>query len=117
MTPRETGEYWVKKMKLVPGFIDVGDPRYILRPEAIESVFILYRVTGDMRLQDVAWKMFQAIEKATRTDIAHAAVDDVRLATPEKSDRMESFWLAETLKYFYLMFSDPNLINLDNYLL
>jgi len=117
LTLRETGEYWVKKKGLVPGFIDVGDARYILRPEAIESVFILYRITGDMGLQNVAWKMFQAIEKATRTDIAHAAVIDVRLATPEKSDRMESFWLAETLKYFYLMFSDPNLINLDSYVL
>jgi mannosyl-oligosaccharide alpha-1,2-mannosidase len=30
---------------------------------------------------------------------------------------MESFWLAETLKYFYLLFSDPGLISLDDYVL
>jgi mannosyl-oligosaccharide alpha-1,2-mannosidase len=32
-----------------------------------------------------------------------------------KSDSMESFWTAENLKYFYLIFSDPSLISLDNY--
>jgi len=30
---------------------------------------------------------------------------------------MESFWLAETLKYFYLLFSEPNLVSLDDYVL
>lgn len=87
------------------------------RPEAIESVFILYRITGDRSLQDQAWKMFESIEKASRTEIAHAAVDDVRIEQPSHTDRMESFWLAETLKYFYLIFSEPDLISLDDYVL
>jgi mannosyl-oligosaccharide alpha-1,2-mannosidase len=30
---------------------------------------------------------------------------------------MESFWLSETLKYFYLIFSDVDLISLDEYVL
>lgn len=29
----------------------------------------------------------------------------------------QSFWLAETLKYFYLAFSPPDLISLDDYVL
>ena len=102
---------------LVPGFTDLGDNRYILRPEAIESIFILYRITGDVKYQDMAWKMFQAIDTATRTEIAHAAVADVRVANPQKSDRMESFWLAETLKYFYLVFSEPEVVDLDDWVL
>lgn len=61
--------------------------------------------------------MFQSIEKLSRTDIAHAAIDDVRTDQPSHSDRMESFWLAETLKYFYLIFSEPDLISLDEYVL
>ena len=28
------------------GFKNARDPRYILRPEAIESLFLLYRITG-----------------------------------------------------------------------
>jgi mannosyl-oligosaccharide alpha-1,2-mannosidase len=113
----ERGKSLVMKGYLFPGFTAHGDNRYILRPEAIESVFIMYRVTGDRKYQEIAWKMFQSIDTATRTLIAHAAVYDVRQAMPEKSDRMESFWLAETLKYFYLIFSEPSAVNLDEWVL
>jgi Glycosyl hydrolase family 47 len=87
------------------------------RPEAIESVFILYRITGDTAYQDIAWEMFESINNATRTDLANSAIDDVTQTSPVKGDRMESFWLAETLKYFYLIFSEPDLISLDDYVL
>ncbi|KAL2409270.1 Endoplasmic reticulum mannosyl-oligosaccharide 1,2-alpha-mannosidase [Exophiala dermatitidis] len=117
MGAAERGKYLAEKRMIFPGFTEHGDNRYILRPEAIESVFIMYRITGDVKLQDIAWKMFQSIDVATRTPIAHAAVHDVRYAKPEKSDRMESFWLAETLKYFYLIFSEPSLVNLDDWVL
>jgi mannosyl-oligosaccharide alpha-1,2-mannosidase len=35
----------------------------------------------------------------------------------EKEDYMESFWMAETLKYFYLCFADPELVGLDEWVL
>ncbi|KAL2162943.1 hypothetical protein VTH06DRAFT_6779 [Thermothelomyces fergusii] len=99
------------------GFVSMGDKRYLLRPEAIESVFVLYRITGRKDLLESAWKMFQAIEKHTKTPLANSAIWDVTVTegTPEHSDSMESFWLGETLKYFYLMFSEPDLISLDEY--
>ena len=103
--------------RLSPGFLAYDDSRYILRPEAIESVFIMYRITGDIKYQEAAWRMFQRIEKHTKTDIANAAIKDVSLKTPEKDDRMESFWMAETLKYFYAIFSEPDVLNLDQYVL
>ncbi|OQV02666.1 hypothetical protein CLAIMM_07822 [Cladophialophora immunda] len=115
MSAVDRGKKLVQQRRLFPGFTDHGDNRYILRPEAIESVFIMYRITGDPGYQDIAWKMFQSIQKATRTPIAHAAIHDVRHAEPGKSDRMESFWLAETLKYFYLVFSEPTLVSLDDW--
>ena len=86
-------------------------------PEAIESVYYLYRITGDRLYLDKAWDMFSAIRKITYTDIANAAVKDVTLETPEQTDRMESFWLAETLKYFFLIFSDPSVVSLDEFVL
>ena len=61
--------------------------------------------------------MFQAVESYTRTEIGHAAILDVTAAVPVLKDSMESFWLAETLKYFYLLFSEPNLISLDEWVL
>ncbi|KZM26119.1 calcium ion binding [Ascochyta rabiei] len=96
-------------------FSSVPDGRYILRPETIESVFYMYRITGERRYQDIAWDMFQAIENSTQTEFANAAIRDVMKNPPEKEDSMESFWMAETLKYFYLIFSDPSLVSLDDF--
>jgi mannosyl-oligosaccharide alpha-1,2-mannosidase len=103
--------------RLPKGFTSIGDTRYILRPEAIESVFILYRITGRADLLESAWEMFTAIDVATRTHLANAALEDITLTgeKPRQSDSMESFWLGETLKYFYLIFSEPDLISLDEY--
>ncbi|EZG02165.1 hypothetical protein H106_07738 [Trichophyton rubrum CBS 735.88] len=108
---------YVAEQGLMPGFVRIPDRRYILRPEAIESIFVLYRLTGDSSLLDRAWRMFDTIVKHTITDIAHAALDDCTIPKPTKSDRMESFWFAETLKYFYLIFSEPDVVSLDEYVL
>merc|ERR1712070_70192 len=107
----------LKTSKLPPGFTRISDSRYMLRPEAIESVFILYRITGDTYCQDKAWNMFQSITSATRTNISFAGIEDVRETNSTMIDSMESFWTAETLKYFYLVFSEPELVSLDDYVL
>lgn len=112
-----SAEDWINEQRLAPGFTKIQDRRYILRPEAIESIFILYRITGDESLRERAWEMFQAVEKHTKTDIAHAALDDMTVKEPPKADRMESFWTAETLKYYFLLFSEPTVISLDDYVL
>ncbi|KAI1384781.1 endoplasmic reticulum mannosyl-oligosaccharide 1,2-alpha-mannosidase [Hypoxylon trugodes] len=106
------------KAHLPLGFTSAKDPRYILRPEAIESVLIMYRVTGHPVWQDLGWDMFTAVVNGTKTEMGtHAAVQDVTRAAKvlPHEDYMESFWLAETLKYFYLLFSPPDVINLDDY--
>ncbi len=103
--------------RLPPGLLKYDDRRYILRPEAIESVFILYRLTGDATLLDRAWGMFESIVKVTQTPIAHTAVRDCTRPLDTWADSMESFWLAETLKYFYLIFEDPQTISLDMFVL
>ncbi|KAK2037472.1 family 47 glycosyl hydrolase [Colletotrichum somersetense] len=100
------------------GFSNARDPRYILRPEAIESIFLMYRMTGNPEYQEIAWTMFQSVVNATETQYANSAIEDVTVkGQTKKLDSMESFWLAETLKYFYLIFSPPSLINLDEYVL
>ncbi len=110
-------EKLVEVRNLPMGMVDVNDRRYILRPEAIESVFMMYRLTGDPKWMDKAWSMFTAIEKLTRTNVAAAALDDVTKAQPRQVDSMESFWLAETLKYFYLIYSDFDAVSLDQWVL
>jgi mannosyl-oligosaccharide alpha-1,2-mannosidase len=107
----------VGKDHLPAGMISIPSPNYYLRPEAIESVFIMYRLTGDESWRVKGWQMFQAISKYTRTELAHAAINDVTAQKPSHKDTMESFWLSETLKYFYLLFSDPSVVDLDKYVL
>ncbi|KAF9527141.1 glycoside hydrolase [Crepidotus variabilis] len=92
------------------------DARYILRPETIESLFIAYRLTGNRKYRDQGWKIFQSIEKYCKLEEGGYAsilnVDDVK---SEKMDKMETFFLSETLKYLYLLFSDDSVIPLDQY--
>lgn len=102
---------------LPKGFTTAKDPRYILRPEAIESVLILWRITGEEEYREAAWDMFQAVANATDTEFANAAIDDVNTVGSKQTDYMESFWLAETLKYFYLVFANTDLISLDDFVL
>ncbi len=125
---------WEADSNLKKGFKSARDPRYILRPEAIESIFLLYRMTGKEDLRELAWRMFEAIVKATETPLGHSAIEDVTVkGETTKTDSMEvscsrkwplsstgltllqSFFLAETLKYFYLIFSPPDLISLDEF--
>ncbi|OTB10925.1 glycoside hydrolase family 47 protein, partial [Daldinia sp. EC12] len=114
---KEYAEKRIQSDNLPPGFISANYHSYILRPEAIESVWYMYRITGDSTWQEKGWKMFNAIVSQTRTEVGNSAIDNVLLENPVKTDEMESFWLAETLKYFYLLYSDPNLISLDEWVL
>ena len=107
----------IREERLPPGFTRINSRKYILRPEAIESVFIMYRITGDIYWREKGWKMFTAIQSYTLTELANSAISDVTSAVPVFADTMESFWLAETLKYFYLLYSDPSLVSLDEYIL
>ncbi|CAJ2509466.1 Uu.00g144920.m01.CDS01 [Anthostomella pinea] len=107
----------IKNEKLPPGFVDVNSKSYILRPEAIESVWYMYRITGDKYWQEKGWKMFTAIASQTSTEVGNSAIENVLITNSDKKNEMESFWTAETLKYFYLLYSDPSLISLDEWVL
>lgn len=76
---------------------------------------MLYRVTRDERYREDGWKIFQAIDKNCRTEVAFAAVKDVTKVPVEHDDKMESFLLGETLKYLQLLFADPSVVPLDRY--
>jgi len=76
-----------------------------LRPELIESIMYLYRATGDSWLLEAGLDILRSIQHSTRTPCGYATVKNVR--DHSLADRMESFFLAETTKYLYLLF-DPN---------
>ncbi|CAH2316853.1 endoplasmic reticulum mannosyl-oligosaccharide 1,2-alpha-mannosidase [Pelobates cultripes] len=100
--------------------IDVkpADRHNLLRPETVESLFYLYRFTGDTKYQDWGWDILQSFNKYTRVPSGgFTSINNVQnTGSPEPRDKMESFFLGETLKYFFLLFSDDvDLLNLDKF--
>lgn len=88
-------------------FIEQQDSHDLLRPETLESLFYLYRLTGDKTYQDWGWQMAEAIERYAKVEGGgYASLDSVLLENPQQRNHMESFWSAETLKYLFLLFDD-----------
>ncbi len=93
-----------KTMRVVAG-------SYHLRPEIIESTYYLYHYTGDREYRRMGEKMFDDFVKYCRTDAGYAALADV--ISKQQLDEMQSFVLAETFKYFYLLFAPPKTLKFD----
>ncbi|XP_052152778.1 mannosyl-oligosaccharide 1,2-alpha-mannosidase MNS1-like [Oryza glaberrima] len=93
--------------------MNVGTSWNILRPETVESLMYLWRLTGNKTYQDWGWDIFQAFEKNSRIESGYVGLRDVN--TGEKDNMMQSFFLAETLKYLYLLFSPPSVISFDEW--
>ncbi|XVE71908.1 hypothetical protein DITRI_Ditri10aG0189000 [Diplodiscus trichospermus] len=91
----------------------VGTSWNILRPETVESLFYLWRLTGNKTYQEWGWNIFQAFERNSRIETGYVGLKDVN--TGVKDNMMQSFFLAETLKYLYLLFSPSSVIPLDEW--
>jgi mannosidase alpha-like ER degradation enhancer 2 len=98
----ETLDY--KTMRVVAG-------SYHLRPEIIESTCYLYHYTGDREYRRMGEKMLDDFVRYCRTDAGYAALADV--ISKQQLDEMESFVLAETFKYFYLLFAPSETLKFD----
>ena len=89
--------------------VQAGQKGYPLRPEHAESLFWAHRSLSSQGLQAHEWihagvDVIHSLERL-RLPCGYAAVGDVMNGTLE--DKMESFYLSETLKYLYLLF-DPD---------
>lgn len=93
----------------------VSEKYYILRPETVESYFYLWRLTKNPKYRDWAWDAAQAIEKHCKVEAGYSGIRDVYEKDGQKDDVQQSFLTAETLKYLYLIFSEDDLIPLDEW--
>ena len=84
---------------------------YHLRPEIVESTYYLHHYTRDPEYRRMGETMFGDFVKYCRVDSGYAALRNV--VTKERRDEMESFALAETFKYFYLLFAPPERLDFD----
>jgi len=90
--------------------MSITSPGYPLRPEIMESAYYLYSFTRDPRYREMGRTFLDSLVKYCRTGAGYASLSDVEKKT--QSDRMESFFLAETLKYLYLLFAAPGALEL-----
>ncbi|KAG8688862.1 hypothetical protein FRC11_004609, partial [Ceratobasidium sp. 423] len=85
--------------------------------KTLESVFLLWRTTKDPVWRERGWAAFKAIEKYSKTEYGYgsvAHVDNKNAAAATNSQ--PSYFLAETLKYLYLLFSDDSALPLDQFI-
>ncbi len=89
----------------------IASPGYPLRPEIIESAYYLSFYTKDARYTEMGSTFLLSLVRFCKTDSGYAALKNVE--TREKNDSMESFFLAETLKYLYLIYAPRETLDLN----
>lgn len=86
-------------------------PAYPLRPEIMESAYYLHFYTDEDRYTEMAATFLGGLAHYCKVDEGYAALQDV--TTFAKADEMESYFLAETLKYLYLTFAPRSTLDLN----
>jgi mannosidase alpha-like ER degradation enhancer 2 len=86
-------------------------PGYKLRPEIVESAYVLFKKTGDPRYLEMGRTFLADLVAHCRTEDGYTVVDDV--TAMKQGDLMPSYFLAETLKYLYLLFAPDETIDLS----
>ncbi|XP_018418050.1 PREDICTED: ER degradation-enhancing alpha-mannosidase-like protein 1 [Nanorana parkeri] len=79
---------------------------YPLRPELVESTYLLYQATKNPFYLHVGMDILLSLEKHAKAKCGYATLHHV--VDKSQEDRMESFFLSETCKYLFLLFDDEN---------
>ncbi|KAJ6151828.1 hypothetical protein N7470_006956 [Penicillium chermesinum] len=98
-----------ERWNVATGEIDGGLSWYGGRPEFIESTYYIYRATQDPWYLHVGEMVLRDIKRRCWTKCGWAGLQDVQ--TGEMIDRMESFFLGETAKYMFLLFTPEHPLN------
>ncbi|ODV92703.1 glycoside hydrolase family 47 protein, partial [Tortispora caseinolytica NRRL Y-17796] len=86
--------------------------------DTVESLFILWRITGDTVYREWGWRIFVNFVEQTRVPGGSSArgycsVEDVTKNPAKLLNRMDPAWMAKTLKFLYLLFDDEGTLPLD----
>lgn len=94
-----------------------------LRPETVESLYYMWYFTRNEKYRKWGREIFDAFERQSKAKYGYAVVEELHVDAKnggvlqsERAD-MESFWVGETLKYFLLLFSPPETLDLSRYVL
>jgi mannosyl-oligosaccharide alpha-1,2-mannosidase len=91
------------------------DPSFKLRPEFIESCFYLWRFTGDGKWREAGWMVFKSMVRNCRATHGFGPLKHVNFPELGIMDTQDSYLLAETFKYAFLLFSNSSVVPLDEF--
>jgi ER degradation enhancer, mannosidase alpha-like 2 len=93
--------------------VQAGQQGFPLRPEHAESIYMLYRLSGDPVYLEMGKEFALMLWTRTATRCGFAALNDCTLPPGDSkyTDAMESFVLSETLKYLFLLFDEKNALH------
>jgi mannosyl-oligosaccharide alpha-1,2-mannosidase len=97
------------------GVIKILDPSFKLRPEFIESCFYLWRLTGNETWRNIGWQIFKSMILNCRATYGFGALKNINYPELGLSDCQDSYLLAETFKYAFLLFSNSSVMPLDEF--
>merc|ERR1712178_423986 len=111
--PTGIGPERVKGMKMDLSMTDTRE--YILRPEAVEGWWYMHELVQDPKYREWGWDTWVNFEKWLWVQHGYASIRDVRSKRPAYMDRMESFFMGETMKYMFLLQDPEHDVHLDKY--
>ena len=112
-TQTQTQEHSSSRWK---DLIPTGLTKYILRPETVESLYVMYAKTRNPVFREWGWQIWSTIKKRCKGRYGFADLHNVMHADSDLDDRGETFFYSETLKYLYLLFSEDGPSYLDEYI-
>lgn len=83
------------------------DSHNLQRPETVESLFVMWRITGDVIYREWGWEIFEALVNHTAVDGGsggYASINSVLEVPTKLRDNMESFWLVGFFLLFFSLF-------------
>lgn len=93
--------------------IHVQDFHNMQRPEFVETLFYMWRITGDPKYREWGWQIFESFIEYTAVPNSggFSSVNDVDKIPPPSRDNMESFWMVRCSTYFLRM--EPRLLSYE----
>ena len=102
-----------------PLWINKIDNLELMSPNTIESIFYMYRITGDAKWREMGKTLFHntLASMETLNQRAKGIWEIKEIQNTESKENVPSKWYSQTLKYYYLLFSDFKMYSLDDYIL
>ncbi|CCF58580.1 hypothetical protein KAFR_0E04290 [Kazachstania africana CBS 2517] len=106
----ETRDWW--KAPSGDFYVKPLDAHNLQRPETVESIMILYHLTGNQKYREWGQEIMESFDKNTCVHCDdpsrkfYTSLNNCIEMPTDKRDNLESFWIAETLKYLHLLFQD-----------